>query len=125
MNSSILSGYLRITVGIDFYSRIFRHTNHGRTDVDSLRRILEMEQIIYKLNDRISTLKKRLEKRDVETINLRTQITKLRKQLRKKDNQLSEQKEHTTLSVGFLIIILHYSAFFYSNLVLTVCILIN
>lgn len=84
--------------------------NNDKSNIDSLRRIFELEHIIYKLNTQISALKEKLEKKEVDVINLRTEKKKLQNEVKKMD-QLTDQKEQTTLSVGFLIITFFYSAY--------------
>lgn len=48
-------------------------------------------------------MKQKLEKKDGEILNLRADVTKLKKELRKKNRQLNGQMEQSALSVGFQI----------------------
>lgn len=99
--------------------------NDDKSNIDSLRRILELEHTEYKLNDQISAMKRKLEKKDFEISNLRTEVAKLKKELGKKDDQL-KQMEQTTLSVGFLfnLLKLFYSLYLDLNFIPIVCTLI-
>lgn len=88
------------------FSHHIRQTDNKESNSISLRRIFELEQTQYRLNDKISALEQKLEKKDDAISSLQAEVTKLKKELREKNHQLNKQKEETTLSVGFLLYLL-------------------